>query len=217
MVARARPAAPGTTGMPSRAEGRARAGVRSKASGALPPADALAANKLGVLWTTLEAALAPAFGELSPASAAMLLWLHYWAPLGVVELARVAGLSQPACSRAVDRLEQLGLLHRGAAAGKEVPLVLTPEGSALARELQAQRLRACDRLLAPLTPPERRSLLALVDKLVAAPVQDRAYARHVCRYCDHGVCDGPACVVGCRAGQIEAARTNGPAPVAGDS
>lgn len=180
-----------------------RAAVARKASRALAPERALAANRLGVLWTTLEEALAPAFGELSGASAALLLWLHYWAPAGVVELARVVGLSQPACSRAVDRLQRQGLLVRGPGAGKEVPLSLTPAGSALARRLQARRLQACDRLLAPLAPDEQATLLALVDKLVRAPVLDRAYARHVCRYCDHGTCDGPLCPVGCRASEIE--------------
>jgi DNA-binding MarR family transcriptional regulator len=169
----------------------------------LSPAAALAANQLGVLWTTLDKALAPAFGELSGASAALLLWLQHWAPLGVVELARIAGLSQPACTRAVERLVQQGLIRRLPGNGKEVPLALTAKGSAAARRMQNQRLQACDRLLNALSGPERETLLTLVNKLVQAPVTDRAYARHVCRYCDHGICDGPLCPVGCRATALE--------------
>ncbi|HSW04790.1 MarR family winged helix-turn-helix transcriptional regulator [Aquabacterium sp.] len=191
--------------MPSKPEAPAGARTVGRAGVSLSPAATLAANHLGVLWTTLDAALTPAFGELSAASAALLQWLHHWAPMGVVELARIAGLSQPACTRAVDRLVQQGLLRRLPASGKEVPLALTPKGSAAARRMQAQRLHACDQLLAPLSAAERESLLALVHKLVQAPVSGRAYARHVCRYCDHVSCDGPACPVGCRASELEAA------------
>lgn len=176
----------------------------SKPEPALAPEAALAANQLGVLWTTLDKALTPAFGDLSGASAALLLWLQHWAPLGVVELARIAGLSQPACTRAVDKLVQQGLIRRLPGSGKEVPLELTAKGKTAARRMQDERLQACDQLLAALTVGERETLLGLVNKLVQAPVTDRAYARHVCRYCDHGVCDGPLCPVGCRATSLEA-------------
>ena len=178
--------------------------ARSKAdAGRLGSAAALDANKFAVLWTTLDQALTPAFGALSEASAALLLWLHNWGPVGVMELARVAGLSQPACTRALDRLEAQGLVSRQRVEGKEVPLLLTPTGQTMARRMQAQRLQAADRLLAPLSATERQTLLTLVDKLVRAPVTDRAYAKHVCRYCDHRTCDGPLCPVGCRATELE--------------
>jgi len=34
-------------------------------------------------------------------------------------------------------------------------------------------------------------------------VDGRAYARHICRFCDHGICDGPRCPVGSAATELE--------------
>ncbi len=170
----------------------------------LPRTRALRANKLGALWAVVGRAMSDAMQAHSESSVAILLWLYHWAPVGVVELGRVVGLSQPACSRAVDKLMAEGLLLKAPSGGREVWLELSPEGRARAEELQAARLRACDRLLAALSPQERSTMADLLDKLLAAPVADRAYARHVCRFCDHGVCDGPGCPVGCRATELEA-------------
>jgi hypothetical protein len=47
------------------------------------------------------------------------------------------------------------------------------------------------------------TMTTLLDKLLAAPVDSRAYVCNVCRFCDHGVCDGLAYAVGRRATEIE--------------
>ncbi|MBA3771403.1 MAG: winged helix-turn-helix transcriptional regulator [Ramlibacter sp.] len=163
------------------------------------------ANKLGALWSTLDREMARAMDGHSATAAAMLLWLYHGSPTGVVELCRVVGVSQPAGSRAIDKLVQAGFFHKLSASAREVWLELSPAGRAEAERLQGRRLTACGSLLGALTPQEQVTMSALLDKLLTAPVIDRGYARNVCRFCDHAVCDGPACPVGCRATQIERA------------
>ncbi len=168
------------------------------------PPSPLDANRLGALWSTLDHAMDGAMEGQSPSSAAIVLWLFHWAPVGVVELSRVTGLSQPACTRAVDKLVDQGLVERETVSGKEVRLALTRKGRSEATRLQQRRLAACGELLGPLSGSERRQFAQLVDKILQAPVDSRAYAKHVCRFCDHGVCDGPLCPVGCAATAAEA-------------
>jgi DNA-binding MarR family transcriptional regulator len=174
-------------------------------AGLAPPASpsALDANRLGALWSTLDRALSTTLADDSPSTAAILLWLLHWAPTGVVELARVVGLTQPACTRALDKLVERGLVDRTALSGKEVRLGLTARGRAQARALQQRRHAACGALLQALSADEQAQFARLATKLLQAPVTDRAYARSVCRFCDHAVCDGPACPIGCRATALE--------------
>jgi DNA-binding MarR family transcriptional regulator len=178
---------------------------RGAAGAPAPPAppSALDANRLGALWSTLDRALSTTLADDSPSTAAILLWLHHWAPTGVVELARVVGLTQPACTRALDKLVERGLVDRTALSGKEVRLTLTARGRAQARALQQRRHAACGALLQALSADEQAQFARLATKLLQAPVTDRAYARQVCRFCDHAVCDGPACPIGCRATALE--------------
>jgi DNA-binding MarR family transcriptional regulator len=182
------------------------AGVPAAGAGTAPPTilpSALDANRLGALWSTLDRALSATLADDSPSSAAILLWLQHWAPVGVVELARVVGLTQPACSRALDKLVQRGLVERMALSGKEVRLSLSARGRARARQLLQRRQQACAALLLALSADEQAQFARLANKLLQAPVTDRAYARSVCRFCDHTVCDGPACPIGCRATALE--------------
>jgi DNA-binding MarR family transcriptional regulator len=172
-------------------------------SAASPAPSPLEANRLGALWSTLDRALTATLADDSPSTAAILLWLHHRAPTGVVELARVVGLTQPACTRALDKLVQRGLVERMALSGKEVRLSLSTRGRAQARQLQQRRQQACAALLQALSTAEQAQFARLADKLLQAPVTDRAYARNVCRFCDHAVCDGPACPIGCRATALE--------------
>jgi DNA-binding MarR family transcriptional regulator len=166
--------------------------------------DTLLANKLGALWTTIGQAVEAGFGSLSPSSAAALITLRHRQKLTATELGRILDLTQPASARLVAKLEAEGHVARQKpASGKEIGLRLTPKGRRLAEDLQRQRLAACDRLLAALTPADRRLLDRLLSALLAAPVTNRAYARHVCRFCDHGVCDGPDCPIGCAATALE--------------
>jgi DNA-binding MarR family transcriptional regulator len=163
----------------------------------------LDANRLGALWSTLDALMAQAQDDFSPSSAAILLTLHYHAPLSVNALAAIVDLSQPACSRAVDRLLEAGLVEKERVRGMETGLGLTAPGRAEARRLQQRRLGALGKLLDALAPEEQQAFNGLVDKLLKAPVTDRTYARRVCRFCDHKTCDGPDCPIGCAATALE--------------
>jgi DNA-binding MarR family transcriptional regulator len=182
--------------------------AEGEAAGPAPPS-ALDANRLGALWSTLDRTLSATLGDDSASTAAILAWLHHWAPIGVVELARVVGLTQPACTRALDKLVERGLVERTMLSGKEVRLALSARGHAQARQLQQRRQQACATLLQALSPAEQAQFARLADKLLQAPVTDRAYARQVCRFCDHAVCDGPACPIGCRATALEQAAPPG--------
>lgn len=170
--------------------------------------DALLANKLGALWATIGQAIEAGFGSLSPSSAAALITLRHREPITATELGHILDLSQPASARLVAKLAAEGHVARQKRlAGKEIGLRLTAKGRRLAESLQRQRLAACERLLTALLPAERHELDRLLSALLAAPVTDRAYAWHVCRFCDHAVCDGPHCPVGCAATSLE--RTGG--------
>lgn len=164
---------------------------------------ALQANKLGVMWAVLDRALLGALEEYSLSSAAIVLWLSYGPPMSVGDLSKVLGLSQPACSRAVDRLADTGFVRKSHSGSRETWVEILAAGRAEAERLQARRLSVLGAVLSTLTKTERAQFATLLDKLLAGVVEDRAYARHVCRLCDHGVCDGPLCPVGCRATQME--------------
>jgi DNA-binding MarR family transcriptional regulator len=73
-------------------------------------------------------------------------------------------------SRAVARLMELGWVARtgGAKDRREAPLALTPAGCEVYEELVPIVLDYQDRLLASLTPSERRMLERLLDKLERA-------------------------------------------------
>lgn len=164
----------------------------------------LLANKLGVLGTITDRLLAEAIGDWSPSSAAALLTLHYHGPSTVTGLARILGLSQPAASRLVERLVDQRLVARGAYEdARETSLNLTREGGKMAKALQARRLAGIAALTEALNESERQILSGLLDRMLAVPVTDRAYARHVCRFCDHRLCDGEDCPVGCAATALE--------------
>ncbi|WP_207456682.1 MarR family transcriptional regulator [Azospirillum sp. SYSU D00513] len=169
----------------------------------------LLANKVGALWATLSGAVEDAFAPLSNSSAAALLTLLHWGPTAATALGAVIGLSQPATARLLEKLAADGHVERRPRprGGKEVPFALTESGRERAEALQQGRLDACLRLLAPLDPGQRALLDGLLTAMLAAPVADqtpvRAYARHVCRFCDHGVCDGPLCPIGSAAREAE--------------
>lgn len=148
--------------------------------------------------------MAEAFGGASPSTSAAILTLHFQAPLTGTQLSRILRLSQPATVRLLEKLVEAGLVARDMqGGGKEVQLSLTPPGKARAEAFLGSRNRALNALLAPL-PPEKRKLLAnLLDDMLPTAVESRADARFLCRYCDHGICDGPACPIGRRAAEVE--------------
>jgi DNA-binding MarR family transcriptional regulator len=165
--------------------------------------DAYECNKLAALWATLDAAMAHSFDQRSPASVAILLTLKHWAPTTVGELARIVALSQPACSRALDRLADDRLVNRAVYEGKEARISLTTAGKREAERLQHARLAASDRLLLQLSATERKALSPILDKLLGANVDGRETARRLCRFCAHDVCPSGKCPVGHAATSID--------------
>ncbi|MEC9431343.1 MAG: MarR family transcriptional regulator [Pseudomonadota bacterium] len=166
--------------------------------------DSLIASKLEAL-AALVAETAEGEGARAGASAAALLTLRHHGPLATTALARVLGVTQPAATRLLDRLAADGLVARDRPSGRrEGAVALTPEGRAEAEGLQAARLAALAALLAPLPEPTRRGFVEGLDALLSAAVRDRTQARRLCRFCDHGVCDGPVCPIGRAASRIEA-------------
>jgi DNA-binding MarR family transcriptional regulator len=98
---------------------------------------------------------------------ATLLWLVKRSPgLSLAELAAAEGISPPAMSGHVDRLERAGLVRRvrGAQDRRRVGLELTAEGARLLRNIRARRTMWLARRLRALEPAE----LAAIDAAVPA-------------------------------------------------
>jgi DNA-binding MarR family transcriptional regulator len=165
--------------------------------------DAYESNKLAALGSALDDVMASVFAQRSPASVAVLFTLAHWAPIAVGDLARIVGLSQPACSRALDRLAADGLVNRTDYQGKEARISLTLAGKRKATQLQKARLAASDRLLSRLSATERMTLSPILDKLLGASVDGRETARRLCRFCAHDLCPNGKCPVGHAATAID--------------
>ena len=161
------------------------------------------ANKLGALGLLISDTMERVLGDVSPSAAALLLTVHHWPGITATELAAVAGVTQPTATRVLDGLERRGWLRRQARGGRTTPLRLTAAGQRQAKSLQAARLQALDRLLAPVPIPEQAAFERTLAKILAAATTSRAFARTTCRLCDHAVCDGPDCPIGTRANQLD--------------
>jgi DNA-binding MarR family transcriptional regulator len=94
------------------------------------------------------------------------------------EVAKAFGVTLPAVTHIVDRLEQKELVTRGdhPVDRRVYVLDLTRAGKALADELHALRLRGMERVLARMTAEDRRRVLtgleALVDAASSVPEED---------------------------------------------
>lgn len=87
----------------------------------------------------------------------------------LTELAAAEGVTQPAMTQLVSRLEREGLVSRGGdpADGRVVVVSVTAAGRAAVRKRRAARIRALSGVLKELPPAERAALAA------AAPALDR--------------------------------------------
>ena len=93
---------------------------------------------------------------------------HRGCPMG--DVAKAFGVTLPAVTHIVDRLEQKGFVVRGEAPNdrRVYALQLTPAGRALVQELHGMRTRALADVLARLKPEDRRRLCRGLEALVAA-------------------------------------------------
>jgi DNA-binding MarR family transcriptional regulator len=93
---------------------------------------------------------------------------HPRCPMG--DVAKAFGVTLPAITHIVDRLEEKGLLIRGAAPGdrRVYALALTATGRALVDELHTIRTRAMRSVLTRMSLSDRRKLLTGLEALVGA-------------------------------------------------
>jgi MarR family transcriptional regulator, negative regulator of the multidrug operon emrRAB len=102
---------------------------------------------------------------------------------------RPLGLSHSAAVRLADRLAGDGLVRRERGTdARSVSIRLTEEGDRLAARIRAERGRALEAVLAPLSRAERAELARLHEKLLAGLTGGRADAGHICRLCDSQAC-----------------------------
>ena len=96
---------------------------------------------------------------------------HPGCPMG--DVAKAFGVTLPAITHIVDRLEQKSLATRGAMPGdrRVTALELTVAGRALAHELHTTRTRAMEAILARVSPTERRRIVEGVESLVEAAMR----------------------------------------------
>jgi len=174
----------------------------------------LLSNHLAALASGLSDRMAAA-SSLSESADAALLTLRHFAPLPVTELARILGLSQPAATRLVAGLRRDGLVAETDSNTRLRPLSLTIAGRERATALQRARAAEIADLLALLPPADQQALDRIIRRLLVPLTESPAQARHLCRFCDHGLCRGDACPVGCEARRMTATQ-NGPDAANGD-
>jgi DNA-binding MarR family transcriptional regulator len=150
------------------------------------PLDALAA----ALTTDLERifglfrSLSPASG-LSMTAAATLAGIERLGPQRLTVLAAREGVTQPAMTQLISRLEESGLVRREASPedGRVVLVVITDEGRAVLARRRSVRSERMAAIIAQLAPEHRAALaiaLPALDALASIPRADdpaRAAAR----------------------------------------
>jgi len=89
------------------------------------------------------------------------------------DVAKAFGVTLPAVTHIVDKLEQKGFAARGAMPGdrRVAALELTAAGQTLARELHTTRTRAMEAILARVSPADRRRIVTGVEALVDAAMR----------------------------------------------
>jgi DNA-binding MarR family transcriptional regulator len=155
------------------------------------------ANLLGALALAVSDRVAKAVADRSgrseSAAAALSALDQFLAHPSIDLLAQVLGLSQSGTVRLVDRLEGDGLVQRGAGEdGRITTVSVTPAGRRTARRLEAVRLELLDGVLEPLTVGERRTLSALLGRLLVGMMREPGATRWMCRSCDLSACGRPA-------------------------
>jgi len=139
--------------------------------------------------------------EAGGALPAALVALDTWPGHSVDFLSRVLGLTHPGAVRLVDRLVAGRLVRKQAGPDRRTAsLRLTAKGRALAGKARASRYGVLRGLIGNLDAADRRSLEAILDRVLRGARRSRVQARRACRLCDHSVCRGDACPIGASAG-----------------
>jgi DNA-binding MarR family transcriptional regulator len=154
------------------------------------------ANLLGALTVALadltEAATARAAGQSVSAAAALSALHHFLDRPSLDRLRQVLGLTPSGAVRLVDRLEEAGLVTRGAGPdGRTRAVALTAAGRAAARRVTSARARFLESALGDLTRAERDTLHRLLGKVAANVVEAKEGGAWICRLCDLDACGRP--------------------------
>ena len=107
---------------------------------------------------------------VTPTQFGILDLLHHRPNIDQITLARLLGLDRSTTGMVVAGLEGSGLVARAVDATdkRRRALALTEAGQDLLDRLRTPAARAVDRLLLPLSPPERQIFLRLIGKLTTA-------------------------------------------------
>jgi DNA-binding MarR family transcriptional regulator len=157
------------------------------------PDDAATANLLGALSLVVadqtRDRVTAACNEPGSAPAALSALEQFLGRPSLDQLARVLALTPSGAVRLVDRLTEAGLVTRGPGSdGRTRSVVLTPAGHSAAARISAARAGYLGHLVESLTPPERRTLHALLSTLLAAVVDAKDGGAWICRLCDLTEC-----------------------------
>jgi len=154
-------------------------------------ANLFGAAALAATGAMVSAAERVAAGGLSAAAA--LVALASEPGIGVTELSRRIGLSQPGATRLIEGLADRGLVRsEPEPGGRTVALRLTAAGNDKARLILAERERALAALLAPLDDRARRNLDAALSVMLERLTEQGAPVHRTCRLCDEQACTAAA-------------------------
>jgi MarR family transcriptional regulator, negative regulator of the multidrug operon emrRAB len=154
-------------------------------------ANLFGAAALAAAGAMASAAEAATEGGLSAAAA--LVTLASEPGIGVTELSRRIGLSQPGATRLIEGLAGRGLVRsEPEPGGRSVALRLTAAGRQKARLILAERERALAALLAPLDHQARRDLDATLSLVLDRLTEQGASVHRTCRLCDEQACTAAA-------------------------
>ncbi len=108
--------------------------------------------------------------ELNYSQAQMLFHIANNPGAPMSEAARRFGITLPAVTQVVDRLESKGFLRRAEDQRdrRQVHLYLTREGESLARELEELQVKSLARVLTRLPSSERKDVIRGIERLVSA-------------------------------------------------
>ena len=166
--------------------------------------DARLTNVVGAFALALADAIRnateAAAGSTGAAPAALVALHQFLAGRTTEDLAQATGLTHSGAVRLVDRLAMAGLVERRPGRdGRSLAIVLTPAGRALSRKVTAARATAIEAALADLDSTNRRTLVALIDTMIATLTAQRLDERErsdepaawLCRLCDFAACGRP--------------------------
>jgi DNA-binding MarR family transcriptional regulator len=155
-------------------------------------------NLLGALALTISDALENAAEHTTHSVTTMSALVSIDAHPGdtIDTLSRILRLSPSGMSRAVDRLEQEGLVERRRGTdGRAVVLFSTEQGKQKTQEFLSRRRAILNPLLEHLSEVEQAQLLEALTKIISTLPSGQDHARNICRLCDETTCHVEGCPV----------------------